>query len=311
MGEPTDSPGLWDLIGPRLERLAPEAARAHGVVPLLVQRLRTRDLEIPAVFLQEERAARMANALAPSVLARAREAYDGRMMLLKGPEVSSLYPGRARMLVDLDLLVDDAPAAREALLASGFVSSQRAEPVSEPFYHVDPVELPGVPLPIELHKSFRWPNGLAAPPNDELFDEAVPASVGIAGLLAPRRADHAVLLAGHAWAERPLQRLRDLIDVAAMGARQSPEELEQIARRWGWERIWGTTSNVVRWLLGEGPKPSAVRVWARHLVELREPSAVDRELARWLPPFWALPTLRALYIDLFFAKRALFPDPSQ
>src|SRR5690242_12262312 len=159
--------------------MTPQGARQHGVVPLLVQRLRELDLEVPAGFLQEERAARMANALAPSVLARAREAYDGRMMLLKGPEVSSLYPGRARMLVDLDLLVDDAPAAREALLASGFIAADRLKPVSESFYHVNPVELPGVPLPIELHKSFRWPEGHQAAPNDELFEAAVPASVDV------------------------------------------------------------------------------------------------------------------------------------
>ena len=31
------------------------------------------------------------------------------MLVLKGPEVSALYPGRARILVDLDLLVADAP----------------------------------------------------------------------------------------------------------------------------------------------------------------------------------------------------------
>jgi hypothetical protein len=176
---------------------------------------------------------------------------------------------------------------------------------------VDPVELPGVPLPIELHKSFRWPNGLAAPPNDQLFEAAVPASVGVDGLVAPNRGDHAVLLAGHAWAERPLQRLRDLIDIEAMGAGASPAELEQIARRWGWERVWRTTTDVLRWLLGSGPEPSAVRVWARHLVELRDPTALDRQLSRWLAPFWALPPLQALYILVFFVKRAFRPDPLQ
>ena len=47
------------------------------------------------------------------------------MLVLKGPEVSALYPGRARMFVDLDLLVADAPAARKSLLAAGFEPADR------------------------------------------------------------------------------------------------------------------------------------------------------------------------------------------
>ena len=84
------SSALWTNVDAIIDRLRPDDARAHGVVPLLVERLRARELEVPTELLQEERAARMANAIAPSVLARAREAYDGRMMLLKGPGVSAL-----------------------------------------------------------------------------------------------------------------------------------------------------------------------------------------------------------------------------
>jgi Uncharacterised nucleotidyltransferase len=225
--------------------------------------------------------------------------------VLKGPEVSALYPGRARMLVDLDLLVDDAPAAREALLRGGFESADRLKPVSEAFYHVNPVELPGVPLPIELHKSFRWPNGLRPASNEDLFAAAVPSTAGVPDLVAPSRAHHAVLLAAHAWAERPLQRLRDLIDVAAMAEGVDDAELERVARGWGWERLWHTTRETVGWLLGDAPKPSAVRLWARHLEPVREPGAADRALGYWLSSFWAMRPLTALHVTAFLAKKAL------
>lgn len=307
-GEPPE-PGatgtLWARIDRLLEGIEPEAASAHGVAPLLVERLRARGAPVSPELQQEERAARIANAIAPSVLQRARAAYGGRMMVLKGPEVSALYPGRARMLVDLDLLVDDAPAVREALLGGGFESADRLKPVSEAFYHVNPVELPGVPLPIELHKSFRWPNGLRPAPNEDLFAAAVPSSVGVPGLVAPSRAHHAVLLAAHAWAERPLQRLRDLIDVAAMAEGVDDAELERVARGWGWERLWRTTRATVAWLLGEGPKPSAVRLWARHLAPVREPRAVDRTLGYWLSPFWAMRPPTAFHVTAFQAKKAV------
>ena len=160
------------------------------------------------------------------------------MMVLKGPEVSALYPGRARMLVDLDLLVADAPAAWKSLLAAGFEPADRLERVSPSFYHLNPIELPGFPLPIELHKSAKWPAGLRPPPNEVLFEAAVPASVEVQGLLAPAPAHHTLLLAGHAWAERPLERFRDLIDVAVMADGIDSRELEQTATEWGWDRVW-------------------------------------------------------------------------
>jgi hypothetical protein len=296
---------IWATVDRLLERLDPDGARAHGVVPLLVERLRSRGEYVPKTFLQEERAATMANAIAPSVLARARAAYDGPMMVLKGPEVSALYPGRARMLVDLDLLVADAPAAREGLLGAGFVPADLLKRVSPAFYHLNPIVLPGLPLPIELHKSFRWPNGLRPPSNEALFDAAVPASVDVPGLVAPARAHHAVLLAGHAWAERPLERLRDLIDVAVMAEPIDPNELSELATEWGWDRLWRTTRRTIDWLLGHDRKPGAVRIWARHLAGLREPTRVERQLRRGFSPFWALPAPTAFHEAAFEVKKSV------
>lgn len=302
---------IWTTIDRLIEGLAPGAAGAHGVAPLVAERLRSRGEDVPEAFREEERAAKMVNLVAPSVLARARAAYDGPMLLLKGPEVSALYPGRARMLVDLDLLVDDAPAAQEAMLSAGFVPAERLKRVSPSFYHLNPIELPGIPLPIELHKTFRWPNGLHPPPNDVLFESAVPASVDVPGLLAPATAHHAVLLAGHAWAEHPLERLRDLIDVALMTAHADIDESARIAAAWGWDRVWRTTGRTIEWLFSQGPRPTATRIWARHLNGLREPTVIDRQLRRWLAGFWALPTRSALPEIAYEVKRSIRGEPTE
>ena len=295
---------VWQAVDRLLERLTADTAQAHGVTPLFARKLRTRGDAVPEALLQEEKAAKMKNLIAPSVLARARATYDGPMLVLKGTEVAAFYPGRARMLVDLDLLVPDAASAREGLLANGFVRAERVKEVSPAFYHLSALELPGLPLPIELHKNFRSPLGLSQPPNEALFEAGVPASVGVPGLLAPTPAHHTILLAGHAWAEHPLERLRDLIDVAVMAEKVDARELSRTAAEWGWTRVWRTTERTIDWLFGDGPKPGAARILARHLDNLREPTALELQLRHWLSPFWTARPLTALHVVAFLAKRA-------
>jgi hypothetical protein len=302
---PHEESTVWPAVDRLLERLTADTAHAHGVTPLFARKLRTRGDAVPETLLQEEKAAKMKNLIAPQVLARARAAYDGPMLVLKGTEVAALYPGRARMLVDLDVLVPDAAAAREGLLASGFVRAERVKEVSPAFYHLSALELPGLPLPIELHKNFRSPLGLSSPPNEALFEAAVPASANVPGLLAPAPAHHAILLAGHAWAEHPLERLRDFIDVAVMAAKVDAHELSRTAAEWGWTRVWRTTERTIDWLFGDGPKPRATRILARHLDSLREPTSSELRLRHWLSPFWAARPPTALHVVAYLAKRAV------
>lgn len=310
-GRGSDASLIWPIVDRVLARLDPDATRAHGLVPLAAERLRNRGEDVPQAFLPEERAAKVANLIAPSVLARARDAYDGPMLVIKGPEVSALYPGRARMLADLDLLVADAPAARKSLLAAGFEPADRLEQVSPSFYHVNPVELPGIPLQIELHKTTKWPAGLHPPPNDALFEAAVPSSVDVPGLLAPAPAHHALLLAGHAWAERPLERFRDLIDVAVMSQGVDSRELDQTAAGWGWGRVWQTTRAAIDWLLEDAPQPAPLRLWARHLARFSEPTVMELQLRRWLSPFWSLPPGSALREIAYDVKKSVVGKPTE
>ena len=65
--------------------------------------------------------------LARCILGKARCAYGGALMLMKGPEVAAHYPLPSdRPFRDLDLLVEYPAAAHRALIGAGFV--QVADP---------------------------------------------------------------------------------------------------------------------------------------------------------------------------------------
>ena len=178
---------------------------------------------VPDQLVREERAARAAALVLPALLARVREAYDGPLLILKGPELTRVYPDGARRLGDLDLLAGDPEAAQEALLAGGF---QEKPLVVHPDYslhhHLHPLVWPDIPLPVEIHRRVAWPRGLASPSNTELFAAALPAGFGMEGILTPDPRQHAVLLASHSWREVPLQKLRAFVDVLAFDGRRCP-----------------------------------------------------------------------------------------
>src|SRR5947209_8289690 len=79
--------GLWDGVDRLLDRLDPELTGDHGLGPLAARRYRQRGEEPPERIFREERAARAAALLAPVLLSRARAAYDGSLLLVKGPEL--------------------------------------------------------------------------------------------------------------------------------------------------------------------------------------------------------------------------------
>jgi hypothetical protein len=291
---------LWERVDRLIDDLGPDRAADHGLAPLAARRLRALGQSLPERIFREERAATTANLVAPALLARAREAYDGPLLLLKGPELSRRYPGSARRFADIDLLAADAEAVQAALLAAGFRLEDREWPPADwdylkrSHYHLHPLEWPGLALKIEVHREVKWPPGLHAPPNGELLEAAVPASAGVDGLLAPHPEHHAVLLASHAWSEVPMRRLRDIVDVMAFvnGARR--EDLSAVARSWGFERPWQSTLAVADWLLDDAPEPRFVGVWARYLRHLREPTVIEMHLQEWLSPFWLAPPAVAI-----------------
>jgi hypothetical protein len=299
---------LWEGVDRLLERLKPSLASAHGLGPLAARRLRLAGQTVPEQLAREERAARTAPLVVPVLLARVREAYDGRLLLVKGPELTRLYPDGARRLADLDLVAEDAERAQAALLAAGF----RLRPNPGQFdynrhHHLHPLVWPGTALPVEIHRRVAWPRGLDGPTNEELFEAALPISLDVEGILAPDRRQHAVLLASHAWREVPTRKLREFVDVLALTDDDAREELAEIARGWRFERGWSATLAGADWLLRDGEEPTFVRYWARHLRSLREPTLFEMHLQRWLSPFSLAPLPTALRLSAAAVVRDLRP----
>jgi hypothetical protein len=273
----------WDRVDTLVDRAAgPRDLFVHRLHLIAAQRARTLGNPVdPALADAARGAAIRALALAP-LLARVRASYDGRLLVMKGPEVAARYrhPG-TRDFKDVDLLAEDAAGAQRAMLAAGFVEVDDAS-IYEDIHHLRPLMWPGLPLLIELHSEPKWVPWGDPPSAGELFEAA---TVAADGLLRPDPAQHAVLLAVHGWAHEPLRRLGDLLDVAVM----SEGDPAAAARAWGCERLWATSERAADALFGVSPTPPSVRVWGRHLAEVRERSVFETHLTRWLDPLWTAP----------------------
>jgi Uncharacterised nucleotidyltransferase len=286
---------LWANVDRLIDRTPTTAdLRSHRLEPLAARRLRARGRDVPIELLAEERQAAVATLAAPVLLERVRAAWDGPLLLFKGPEAAARYPDAAlRGFKDLDLLVPDAEAVQRALVAAGF------QPIGDPslyvgIHHLRPLALRGFPLAIEVHSEPKWPASLHPPSSQELFASASAAALGVDGVLAPSPAHHALLLAGHSWAHEPLRRLRDLVDIAATIQNLDPFELSELSRAWKVERLWATTVAAIAALFYGGLSPLALRLWARNLLKARERTVLENHLERILSNFWVLSPPEAL-----------------
>ena len=146
---------------------------------------------------------------------------------------------------------------------------------------------------IELHHEPNRPNWLAPPQTAELLELTRPSYTEIGGLLGPIPAAHAVLLAGHSWAHEPLGRLIDLIDVMVVLESEHDRRLARdLALRWGLGRVWRTTIGAADALLERQDSVPALRIWARHLVAVRERRVFETHLTRWAGAVCGLPYKR-------------------
>jgi hypothetical protein len=292
---PSAGSDLWEAVDALIDR-APslDDLREHRL-QLLAERHWVRSGRPVPPTLSAEKAVAAAFALPiPSLLSRISSAWDGPMLVLKGPELARRYPGELlRPAGDIDLLVDDAPAAHAALRSAGFVATGDPRRYVG-IHHLQPLVWPNVPVAIELHHAPKWVDGLDPPSTLELFRFAVPATCSVEGFQTLAPAAHAVLVAVHAWTHEPLRNLRDLIDIAVLTAEADIVEVDRIARRWGVSHLWRTTHSVVESLFSGGRRPLALRLWARHLEVVRGRTVAESHLSGWLSPFWALPATMAL-----------------
>jgi hypothetical protein len=301
-----------------LERLIGSDAKladlwAHGIHLLAARRWRELELEVPPLLVEAEQRAAVATIAATVLLQRVRAAWDGPMLLFKGPEAASYYPAPTlRPYIDIDLLVPNPEEAQRALLAAGFEECENppwafrfANSDVDLFadrHHLRPIRWPGLPLNVELHRRPSWPPWMPTPfawSADELFSVGVPSQAAVDGVLTLPRAHHALLLAAHSWVHSPLGRLGDLIDVAVVSEGVDERELTVVAERWGMTRLWRTMIEAMEAVIvGRGAANTlALRTWARNLPSVRERTVFETHLERWLSCFSALPAGQAIRVS--------------
>ena len=308
----TTPAAIWAAVDRLIDAAAsPRDLRAHGLHLLAVRRWRAQRRPIPPELVVAERGASFVALAAPAVLAETRAAYDGAIVLLKGPELAARYPDPAlRPYGDLDLLVADAETAHAALVAAGFIPVGLPPP--DGFHHVQPLQSPRFPLRVELHTRPSWVEGAEPPPFDELLALARPAASGANGIVAPTSAHHALLLAAHAWTHEPLGRISPLVDIALVASECNPGEIEALAARWEATRLWRTTIAVVDFLLfGRAELPVVLRPPARKLARVEERTVLQSHLYRAVAPFWVLPAGGALRTSAAALAHALRPAPGE
>ena len=247
---------IWNGVDQLIDR-AESLEDSHRTASMLAAR-RWRDLgrDVPAPLQIEELAAMHKGLSVKPVMQRIRDAYDGELAVLKGPDVATLYPATGlRPSADLDVLAQDAERAQRACVAAGF------EPVGfnddeyfEGLHHLRPLRLPGHhDLVVEIHRRPNWVDWADPPTAGEILDSAVRSSIGIDGVLGVHPAHHAVLVAAHSWGERPLRRVSDLLDAALLAETSGRGNAEKVAARWNLDRLWRTTLQVADSLFYDGP----------------------------------------------------------
>jgi len=267
---------------------------AHRLELVAASERRRRGLEVPAALRTAERLAAVTALAAPEVLRTVRESYDGRIMLLKGPEIAAHYPDATlRGYSDIDVLVEDAQEAHGALLAAGFREVGNPK-MFENIHHLRPVALPALGVPVEIHFRPKWVDGHQPPAVEQLFATSVPSATGIEGIEAPGHAYHVLLLAAHSWAHEPLRRIRDLVDIACLEPACRPGEVDGLAGELGVARLWSSTRAAVATMTSGSQLPLPIRLWARNVALCRERTVLESHLTQWLSGFASEPPLTAI-----------------
>ncbi|HXV96475.1 MAG TPA: nucleotidyltransferase family protein [Gaiellaceae bacterium] len=302
---------IWAGVDRLVERADEPALVLHRLEPLAAARLRRLGEEVPPELLEVERLGAAFALAATAHLTRARASVDEPLLLIKGPELAALYPEPSlRISRDLDLVAPDPAAVQAALLAAGFVESGDPDLYGRA-PHLVPVAWPRLPVEVEVHARPNWPRWAAAPTAAELLEGARPSAAGVEGVIAPAPEKHLLVVAVHAWTHGPLERLRDLLDVALLATRADLAETERLARAWGILRLWRTTEAVARSLyLGE-PAPRALRGWAKNLAEARERTVLEQHTARWRCWWDAFPPGVAARATLDELREDVTPDPGE
>ncbi|MGH3011329.1 MAG: nucleotidyltransferase family protein [Gaiellaceae bacterium] len=302
---------LWEGVDRILGCADERALVFHRLETLAARRLRLLDREVPEELVESERLGAAFTLAATAHLTRVRAAVDGPVLVVKGPGLAALYPDPAlRIARDLDLVAPDPGAAQTALLAAGFVETGDPELYARA-PHLRPLTWPGMPVEVEIHARPNWPPWLEAPASAELLEGAEPSASGVEGVLAPAPERHVLVVAAHAWMHGPLQRLRDLLDVALLAQKADQSEVERVAQAWDVLKLWRTTAAIADALFLGEPAPRALRGWAKNLAEARERTVLEQHLARWRCWYDAFPPPLAARATLHELREDVTPKPGE
>ncbi len=295
---------LWAGLDRVLDAAPPGAnLHVHGLGPLAAWRLRLQGETAPEALEEISLRSAYGTVTAAPLLQRIREAVEGPMVVIKGPEIAALYPRPAlRPYGDLDLLVENLARAESQLVEAGFELVGPADRKLPGHHHDQPLRLKGLALAIELHRNPGWLSWQRRPLNEEVFARSVASATAVEGVSAMPAADHALLLAAHSWRHGPYHSWVHLIDIALAREAADADEIERLAREWGLAGVWESSCRAIDAVfvdIGDWPK-GIDRVWSRHLFAMRERSLLEYYAAYWLKGL-AAPTARA-------RSRAVFDD---
>ena len=279
----------------------------HRLGVVAARRRRSLSQPVAAPLAEEERFSAQTALAAPIVLDRVRTIIDQPVVVLKGPEVAAHYGDpQLRPHHDLDLLVENAAQAQRALLAAGCqVRIDQPSP-----HHELPLVFPDLPLVLEIHSAPlapRWARLQGA----EVFAGASDSAWRPGVALAPPPEVHAVLIAAHAWVERPLRRVLDLVDVLVLLGAGERALADATADRWNLGRLWRTTVSAAESLLGQAEPTVPLRTWARNTPAARERTRVESMLEYGMSPFSALPARQAAGVSALSLAHAIGPRPGE
>lgn len=305
---------LWSAVDRIVDRTGDlDDLSAHGLHLFAVRRWRELSRDLPTELVDEERRTAAVLLAAAVALERARAAYDGTMLLMKGLEIAERYPNRTlRPLRDVDVLVDRPDRAQRALVAAGFEPLGEDDGSYTGRHHLRPLHLPGLPIVVEIHRRPQWVSWAPSPSLAELVSEARPSATGVDGVLAPSAAHHALLVATHSWAAAPLRRILDLVDVTLLAEGVGEVDLTETASRWQVDGVWKTTAAAAEAVFFDGPAlPWHVRLWAGDPSDARDRTVLSNHVRRIASAFAALPVRRAVPVAVTALGHALGPTDGE
>ncbi len=273
MNTVSDTPWWWGNLADLLLQIGPKLATLHGLSGAY-------SIAIGENYPINVIAADMARRRA---LEEAVKAVAQPVIIHKGAQIARLYPDPLqRDWSDIDLLVEDPEQARGDLAKVGFVGIGHDQPN---FHQLAPMVHPHLRVVIELH---RRPNAAPhhhIPTTAEIFGRSQPSRVDIDGLRAPCLEHEFVLHLSHSWTNRPLGRLRDLVDLRLLAEQLDVDQDRELAAQAKSRRVWDANRAALARLLTNEKTSVANKLLMRHLSrgfnEQRDP------VRRLVAPAWA------------------------